>query len=655
MKGTIRTFLVLFVVIAVVAGIFWAVRPGSGGTDAEQLLHEVTIEAEVLENGDMRVSERWDLALYDRGRSYRNLYKTFPGSREQEVTDFTVTDNETGEVYAAQGTFGSLYDTEETAETSYIVASRSETELGWYIPPTNEGEVSYTLSYTVTNAVERYDDVGVLYHGFIGSAFTIPIESFTATVTLPDGAAQGDLRGWLHCTAESFLTIESGSRVTMTAQDVPAETMIETRICAPSSLFPDAVRVQSGSALEEISAEEQQWADEWEAQQARERFWTMVSIVTAAVSVLAGLGLGVLCRVKKRRHRVESPDYYRELPSETSPGGAASLFYYYDGGIRSGKIRSRVAAATMMNLARKGWIAFEENPYGASTKDKDDDVLIRVLDEAHQPLTMNERCLYDLLYEAAYRHAQDGTLSLDGLEAYAKRRPQKYQNAMERFLNLCQTEIEPRGWFEREQGIVKLARLLGVLAVLLAVVLFAMTDGWSVVASAGLTIGAILLFVLSAGKTRLSETGETELGEWNGLKRYLLDFSNMKEYGVFQLPLWEEYLVYAAMMGISEEVAEQLKKAYPQVWAAEGSPELFPRSSYLYWMYYRPMYYHRGPGLFAYRLANTMENASRAAQNAINAMQSKSSGGHSGGGGFGGGGFGGGGGGFGSGGGGGAR
>ena len=67
MKGTIRTFLVLFVVIAVVAGIFWAVRPGSGGTDAEQLLHEVTIEAEVLENGDMRVSERWDLALYDRG------------------------------------------------------------------------------------------------------------------------------------------------------------------------------------------------------------------------------------------------------------------------------------------------------------------------------------------------------------------------------------------------------------------------------------------------------------------------------------------------------------------------------------------------------------------------------------------------------------
>ena len=242
MKGTIRTFLLLFVVIFAVAVVYYGVRADSGSSDAEQLLHEVTIEAEVLENGDLRVSERWDLALFDRGRSYRNLYKTFPGSREQEVKDFTVTDNETGEVYAAQGTFGSLRDTQETAETSYIVASRSETELGWYIPPTNEGEVSYTLSYTVTNAVERYDDVGVLYYGFIGSEFTIPIESFTAAVTLPDGAAQDELRGWLHCTAESYLTIESGSRVTMTAQDVPAETFIETRICAPSSLFPDAVR-----------------------------------------------------------------------------------------------------------------------------------------------------------------------------------------------------------------------------------------------------------------------------------------------------------------------------------------------------------------------------------------------------------------------------
>ena len=36
--------------------------------------------------------------------------------------------------------------------------------------------------------------------------------------------------------------------------------------------------------------------------------------------------------------------------------------------------------------------------------------------------------------------------------------------------------------------------------------------------------------ILSSGTPRLSVKGETELGLWNGLKQFMLDFSNMKEY-----------------------------------------------------------------------------------------------------------------------------
>ena len=112
--------------------------------------------------------------------------------------------------------------------------------------------------------------------------------------------------------------------------------------------------------------------------------------------------------------------------------------------------------------------------------------------------------------------------------------------------------------------------------------------------------------------------------------------------------------MYAAMMGISDEVSEQLRKAYPQVWASnDQDPNFFPRTSYLYWMY-RPRYRHRAHFSFADQISRTMDNAGKAAQNAMDAINGRGSS-HGGGRGFGGGGFGGGGGGFGSGGGGGAR
>jgi hypothetical protein len=49
-----------------------------------------------------------------------------------------------------------------------------------------------------------------------------------------------------------------------------------------------------------------------------------------------------------------------------------------------------------------------------------------------------------------------------------------------------------------------------------------------------------------------------------GLKKFLLEFSRIAEKTVFEVHIWEEYLLFAQLLGIADKVREQLPKVYPE-------------------------------------------------------------------------------------------
>ena len=50
-----------------------------------------------------------------------------------------------------------------------------------------------------------------------------------------------------------------------------------------------------------------------------------------------------------------------------------------------------------------------------------------------------------------------------------------------------------------------------------------------------------------------------------GLKKFLLEFTLIKEREPIEVHLWNEYLMYAQIFGIAKEVASQFEKLYPEV------------------------------------------------------------------------------------------
>lgn len=77
------------------------------------------------------------------------------------------------------------------------------------------------------------------------------------------------------------------------------------------------------------------------------------------------------------------------------------------------------------------------------------------------------------------------------------------------------------------------------------------------------------LTTLSPEQKKAAENPETAR-QLLALKKFLLDFSLIKERDVNEMKLWKEYLVYAMFFGIADKVCENFKEVYPDYFNANA-------------------------------------------------------------------------------------
>ncbi|MBP9015986.1 MAG: DUF2207 domain-containing protein, partial [Candidatus Atribacteria bacterium] len=74
-------------------------------------------------------------------------------------------------------------------------------------------------------------------------------------------------------------------------------------------------------------------------------------------------------------------------------------------------------------------------------------------------------------------------------------------------------------------------------------------------------IPLVLLFAFLSQKSlsRWSREGALEFKRWQAFRRFISDFSLMKEAPSLLLHIWDRYLVYAVVLGVAEELLKNLK------------------------------------------------------------------------------------------------
>lgn len=637
--------------LAVTLALVACLAPGARAHAKSYSIDQVDIDATVASDGSVTVSEQ---RLFDFDGSFNGVYWKIPSGTYQgreivpQIGSVGIVKNGKLEPFVESSSGGDgTYQV--TKEANYV-------QVKLYSAHRDE-KARFAISYTDAGLATRWQDTGELYWKFVSDGWDVQSRNVTCLVHLPVPAgtsvkAGENVRAWGHGPLDANVDfMEYG--VKYVVPGVGTEEFAEARITFPAEWLTDATPVAQNH-LDSVLQEEQKWADEANAKRDRARMLNYGIGGAAALLAVVSALFALSRRAKyKRSHRPQFDDkYFRDVPTGDHPAILGALYH-------DGEPTTEDMTAALMRLTDVGAMKLDlvkESSKGFMGKEKTTEEYRVTRTDAYRDTRANDvtraldqdtlEMLFDDLARLSDRTEAegkaDGVLFFSDLKKIAKRHPSAYESAYSTWKDSVEGLAAQRGFFNDEDplgigGLVGLGALDIVVAVcMVALLIFEVLQPLIAIGAAVLLGGAAALQFVVAGSSRdLSREAIEVRAQLEALRRWLKDFTRLKEAVPTDVVLWNRLLVMAVSLGVADEVIKQLKVVAPQVLE---DPMIMPVYG---WYYYgSPM----GRPFDAFN--NSMSEAHHVSTAALSSSSSSSGGG--GGGGFsggGGGGFGGGGGG----------
>lgn len=588
-----------------------------------QHLNSIDYDVQINSNGSMNVTETWDIHISETN----TLFKDFElnQSKYSGITDVKVKNLDTGRNLTQINQ--EMYHVTEDCYYGLPISS-NKFEIAWGVGLDDSSDTrKYEISYTVEDAIAVYQDCSELYWQFIGVDNGVPAKKVTGTIQLPAPVQDLEkLRVWAHGPLNGEIEKVSNDTISFSVNNLNAETMVEARIVVEEDMFWGGRRNWYQSKLDEILTEEMEWAEQ--ANQKRRNARIIFAVLAVGyIIVLWFFGRKVfkhyreLKAIPKRENREGIGEYFRDIPREKDATPAEAAFLdSYPKSMRG----NFVFSATLLQLCLKGYLSFE--------KEGKKDIRIHLLKPMGDDLKESEQTVYELLTEPQSAKMTQ-TVTIEEIEKWAKQHYDEFHESMKKIKDSARNFQINHGNYDLEMEGKADRCVIWIVYAFLTFWLFLVTGGFGMILPAMPLllewIACATLLIKKGNKIPvLTDQGEIEKQQWKGLKKYMEDFSLLKERDIPDLVLWEKYLVYATAFGISDKVIDQLKVVYPQMQNLDGN-------TYMYLYLMSDTRFSNG---FIHELNQSTNSAYSAYREAYNAAHSSSSSGSGGGGGFSGGG-----------------
>ena len=446
--------------------------------------------------------------------------------------------------------------------------------------------VTFRVVYKLPQLATAWADTGELYWKFVSDGWDEPTDNVTCTIHLPVPSGQtvkaGDnVRAWGHGTLDGNVSFD-GSDVVFTVPRVGTADYAEARVTFPMSWLTSAR--SSENRLDAILAEEQQWADEANARREAVRAeQTGLGVVFCAVGAGACAIVWRAWRRYKESHRpLFQDEYFRDVPSADHPAVLGALYH-------GGSVGTEEFTATLMHVSDQGAVELNHVEYpGSFGRTKEDYQLVRVPSKAETLTSPIDRDLMRMLFERVAPKTKssrdlhgDGhvTLLFSEMKRVAKKHPERYMDAYDDWKGAAEGEAIERGFFTDDsrggRGWLVLAIVACALALCigLAGAIELEPPAWVWLMLLLPVAGLVAAIVTLAHMKALSREAIELRAQLEALRRWLKDFTRLKEAVPNDVVLWNRLLVMAVVLGVADEVIQQLQVAMPELLA---DPDFMP-------------------------------------------------------------------------------
>lgn len=520
----ISIFLVLIFLISALPTTFAA--------DRFYVIDSADIFVDVKDDGLLSINESY---VYNFKGQYNGVYREIPLKEGELIENLYV---------YADGAYTKLEPTNEDGVVTLKVYLYADKELS---EPISNKSVRIHYNYDMANVTKVYNDIGELQFKVVGENWDQRINDFNAHVRFP---SNGEVEYWVNPAGISLNQSWDNNILNIHSNCVSPNDYIEVRAVIPLSDFSNPVNAKhiNATAYDEIVEIQENYQEKVNFEKTVEFIIPIMLTLTLIYPVITYVKYGREPKVKNKM------EYLDEPPSDEDPMFVDSMFSTKS---NVGSLSSNGIQAAIMEMINDGKIRLAD-------KDIDEKTLNLVLPTNTAELKQYEQDIVDLLKQ----FEKDGIVDLSTIKDTLKDHNQSYDfyKNMHKIKDNYEEEIKPSienyfidGGFKRFKLysivliIISISYLISIIYSKLNIPLI-----YYIIPLALIVISIIMFSLPNRIGGRWTEEGINEFYKWKAFKRFLNDFTLIKECPPESISIWNKYLVYATALGNADAVKKAM-------------------------------------------------------------------------------------------------
>lgn len=508
MKKVLKTFCIFLFAILII-GLSKNVQANS--------ISKISMDIYVDNNGNAKITETWNCSANQGTEVYHPYYNL----GNSKITNLKV--RESGTYYQTLSSWRTSGSLSDKANKCGINKISNGVELCWGIG--SYGSHTYTVEYTITDFVSELTDSQMMYWTLIPYDFSnsignvyIKIHTDFRIADTVDVWGYGNYGGTAYV-YNGYIEMQSDGRL-------DKDEYMTILVKFPKGTFNTSNQLDYNFNHYYEMAEEgaEHYVDNG----------SKADVIGAVVSVICSLTFIVIPIISiattsssmnsnikfgpEGKNIPKDVAYYRDIPCNRD------IFRAYYIGYQYGLLKNKtdVLGAIILKWIKDSIVKIEQKETGTIFKKEN---VVIVLNDANPVVFKNtqEKAIFDMLYSAS----GDGILESKEFEKWCNKHYEKILKWFDEILKEEKTKLVNEGLIIEEEKVT-------------------------------------LKVFKSKVYTATHELRE-EAMQIAGLKRYLKEYTLIKDREAIEVAIFEEYLIYAQLMGIAKEVAKEFKDLYPHI------------------------------------------------------------------------------------------